>query len=313
MTPRAILLMGPTASGKTVLSLALARRYPIEIVSVDSALVYRDMNIGTAKPSRAELAACPHHLIDVIDPTDAYSAAQFVTDANRLVAEISARGKLPLLAGGTMLYYKALREGLSDLPQADPQLRAELEAQAASVGWPAMHERLHALDPATAARLAPNDAQRIQRALEVITLSGRPLSELHGAGREAAAPYPMLPLSLQIDDRAWLHERIALRFRLMLEAGFVDEVAALRVKYPALDLQMPSMRCVGYRQAWEYLDGQYDANVFFEKGVAATRQLAKRQLTWLRSMDSVALDCRAGDLTALACREIDRWLDTGKN
>ncbi|MGL6071385.1 tRNA (adenosine(37)-N6)-dimethylallyltransferase MiaA [Craterilacuibacter sp.] len=307
-TPRAILLMGPTASGKTGLALELARRYPLEIISVDSALVYRDMDIGTAKPGMAEMAACPHHLIDIIAPTEAYSAAQFNDDATRLIHEISARGNIPLLAGGTMLYFKALREGLSELPQADAMLRARLDQEAAELGWPAMHARLAELDPITAARLAPGDAQRIQRALEVIELSGQRLSSLHAQGRTDAAPFDMLPLALIPSERAWLHQRIALRFELMLQAGFLDEVNALRQKYPELTLTLPSMRCVGYRQAWEHLDGLYDSASFIDKGVAATRQLAKRQLTWLRAMDKIELDCMMPDLLTPACTAIDHWL-----
>lgn len=311
-SPRAILLMGPTASGKTGLALALAQHYPIEIISVDSALVYRDMNIGTAKPSTAEMASCPHHLIDIIDPTEAYSAAQFCSDASRLIGEINARGNIPLLAGGTMLYFKALREGLSDLPEADPALRAQLDQEAAEQGWPAMHARLAKLDPATAARLAPNDAQRIQRALEVITLAGQSLSSLHARGREDAAPFDMLPLALIPSDRAWLHQRIAQRFQMMLDAGFLDEVSALRQHYPALNLALPSMRCVGYRQAWEYQDGLYGMTDFIDKGVAATRQLAKRQLTWLRAMDKIEIDCLMPDLLSPACGAIDHWLSRSR-
>lgn len=306
--PRAVLLMGPTASGKTGLALELARRYPAEIVSVDSALVYRGMDIGTAKPTPEEQASCPHHLIDILDPTDSYSAAQFAADATRLVDEITARGRLPLLVGGTMLYFKALREGLSDLPQADAGLRAQLEAEAAAQGWPAMHQRLAQLDPETAARLAPGDSQRIQRALEVIALSGQPLSVLHARGRDSAARLDTLALALIPAERAWLHQRIALRFQLMLEQGFLDEVSRLRQAWPTLHLGLPSMRCVGYRQAWEHQDGQYDAAEFLERGIAATRQLAKRQLTWLRSTpDTVELDCQQPMLDA-ACRRIDAWL-----
>ncbi|KUM04527.1 tRNA (adenosine(37)-N6)-dimethylallyltransferase MiaA [Chromobacterium subtsugae] len=298
-TPQAILLMGPTASGKTGLALELARRFPLEIISVDSALVYRGMDIGSAKPSLAEMAACPHHLIDVITPLQSYSAAQFHADANRLIGEISARGNIPLLVGGTMLYYKALLEGLSDLPQADAALRAELDADAARLGWPALHARLAGLDPATAARLNPNDAQRIHRALEVCLLSGRPMSELIAQGKAAAADFRHLPLALVPRERGWLHQRIAQRFDIMLEQGFLDEVSRLRAQYPDLSLDLPSMRCVGYRQAWEHQDGLYDRREFIERGIAATRQLAKRQLTWTRGLDVMPVDAQQQDLAGL--------------
>ncbi|MED5620146.1 tRNA (adenosine(37)-N6)-dimethylallyltransferase MiaA [Ideonella sp. BN130291] len=277
-------LAGPTASGKSAASLALARTLgrPVEIVSVDSALVYRGMDIGTAKPTRAELAAVPHHLIDILDPRDSYSAAQFCADARRLVAEIQARGALPLLVGGTMLYFKALLDGLDEMPPADPAVRAELDAQAAGRGWPALHAELALVDPATAARLAPNDAQRIQRALEVWRSTGRPISSFHGQ-RTTPDSRDSTPLvSLEPASRAWLHERIAQRFDAMLAAGLVDEVKALRARGD-LHAGLPSMRCVGYRQAWEALDSG-DLQPLRERGIAATRQLAKRQLTWLRSM-----------------------------
>ena len=274
-----VCLAGPTGCGKTAAALAIAERLPVEIISVDSALVYRGMDIGTAKPSAAELAAVPHHLIDLIEPTEVYSAAQFVTNARRLAGEILARGRLPLLVGGTMLYFKALFDGLSDMPQADEALRAELDARAAAVGWPAMHAELAALDPITAARLAPNDSQRIQRALEVCALSGKPMSELHQQ-RSEGVDWPLL--SLEPTDRAWLHKRLGLRFKQMLAAGLLDEVRGLRARGD-LTADLPSMRCVGYRQAWEALDSN-DFSPLIERGSAATRQLAKRQLTWLRSM-----------------------------
>ena len=300
--PPAILLMGPTASGKTACALALARVLPVEIISVDSALVYRDMDIGTAKPSRDELAACPHHLIDIVTPEEAYSAAQFCADARRLMGEITARGRIPLLVGGTMLYYKALREGLSELPEADPILRREIEDAAARDGWPALHAELARLDPEAAARLQPRDAQRIQRALEIVRLTGRPLAESYA--RRSATPdtHRYLPLALMPSDRSVLHARIERRFDTMLLAGFVDEVAALRDKYH-LKPEMPSMRCVGYRQALEYLDGHVSLGTFREKGIFATRQLAKRQITWQRNfrdnwaelveVDSLAPDAEA--------------------
>ncbi|WP_348753285.1 tRNA (adenosine(37)-N6)-dimethylallyltransferase MiaA [uncultured Aquincola sp.] len=279
--PHWIGLAGPTASGKTAVALALAAEMPVEIISVDSALVYRGMDIGTAKPSAAERAAVPHHLIDLIDPLEAYSAAQFVADARRLIGEIRGRGRWPLLVGGTMLYFKALIEGLDTLPAADPALRAALDAEAAERGWPAMHAELARVDPVTAARLPPGDSQRIQRALEVFRASGRPLSSWHQAGQRQGADDGLL-ISLEPDDRAWLHARIAQRFDAMLAAGLVAEVQALRARGD-LHLGLPSMRCVGYRQAWECLDEGRLAPLR-ERGIAATRQLAKRQLTWLRSM-----------------------------
>ncbi|MFZ6675578.1 tRNA (adenosine(37)-N6)-dimethylallyltransferase MiaA [Undibacterium sp. Xuan67W] len=288
---KVIAIMGPTASGKTAAALEIARHIPAEIISVDSALVYREMDIGTAKPSAAELASAPHHLIDVIDPADAYSVAQFLIDTKRLVDEIAARGKLPLLVGGTMMYFKALINGLDDLPAADQALRAELDAEAARDGTPALHARLAKLDPVTAARLKPNDSQRIQRALEIIALTGQPMSELLAQQPKAEMPFEMLSLSLEPSDRAVLHQRIARRFDIMLEQGFLDEVRQLRARGD-LHPDLPSMRCVGYRQAWEYLDGTCDLNDMRERGIIATRQLAKRQLTWLRSIpERTVIDC----------------------
>jgi tRNA dimethylallyltransferase len=290
--PPAIFLMGPTASGKTGLAVEFAQRLPVELISVDSALVYRDMNIGTAKPDADTLARAPHHLIDILSPEQAYSAARFCEDALRLMAEITARGKVPLLVGGTMLYFKALEEGLSDLPQADVELRRQLEAEAAQLGWPAMHRRLSEVDPVTAARLEPGDSQRIQRALEVYLLSGKPLSAYFAEGViQSKLPYRLLKIGLMPSDRAQLHARIAERFDLMLEQGLVDEVQGLRDRYD-LDLSMPSMRCVGYRQAWLHLDGLLDSTSFREAGIAATRQLAKRQITWMRGMSGlINIDC----------------------
>ncbi|MYM68903.1 tRNA (adenosine(37)-N6)-dimethylallyltransferase MiaA [Pseudoduganella sp. FT55W] len=293
--PLAVAIMGPTASGKTASALAIAERIPSEIISVDSALVYRGMDIGTAKPTREELAAVPHHLIDIIDPLDSYSVAQFRKDTLRLVEEISARGKLPLLVGGTMLYFKGLADGLDDLPGADPEVRAALDEEAARLGWPAMHARLAAVDPETAARLAPADSQRIQRALEIYTLSGKPMSELLALREKTELPFDLLSFALEPSDRAVLHKRIARRFDIMLEespqGNLITEVEALR-KRGDLHLGLPSIRCVGYRQAWEYLDGAIDYATMRETGIIATRQLAKRQLTWLRSMpERVVLDC----------------------
>ena len=281
-------LAGPTASGKTAVALAMARELPVEIISVDSALVYRGMNVGTAKPSAAELAAVPHHLIDIIDPAASYSAARFVQDANRLIAEIQQRGRMPLLVGGTMLYFKALMDGIDALPPAEPQVRAALDAEAAARGWPALHAQLAAVDPATAARLAPNDAQRVQRALEVWRITGQPLSSFHTrAQQRAPADQAPLLIALEPSDRAWLHARIAERFEQMLVQGLLDEVRMLMTR-PDLHPNLPAMRCVGYRQAWEALalglQGSALRSTVAIRGVAATRQLAKRQLTWLRSM-----------------------------
>jgi tRNA dimethylallyltransferase len=297
--------MGPTASGKTGVALELARRLPVEIISVDSALVYRDMDIGTAKPDRATRAAVPHHLIDIIDPTESYSAAQFRDAALRLMEEIAARGRIPLLTGGTMLYFKALREGLSDLPAADPETRKKIDAMASNGGWAVVHRELAKVDPATAARLNPNDSQRIQRALEIFFLTGTPMSALIATDKRAEAPNRMLALALVPGDRAVLHQRIADRFEHMLELGLLPEVRELRAKYD-LDPNLPSMRCVGYRQAWKHLDGEYDLGELREKAVAATRQLAKRQLTWLRAMPDVRqFDCLAMDLQ----QQIENWVE----
>ena len=294
--PPAICLMGPTACGKTDLAVHLMAHLPCEIVSVDSALVYRGMDIGTAKPDAATLARAPHQLIDIVEPTEAYSAARFQADALRLMAEITARGRIPLLVGGTMLYFKALKEGLDALPEADPELRAEIEARAAERGWPALHAELARLDPATAARLKPNDAQRIERALEVCYLSGQPMSALFAEQKAEPPPYRLIEIALIPSDRAALHARINARFRAMLDAGFVDELRRLRERY-ALNAELPAMRCVGYRQAWQFLEGEIDAAALYETGAAATRQLAKRQLTWLRSWQGAAVfDCLRPDL-----------------
>ncbi|MCM2251098.1 MAG: tRNA (adenosine(37)-N6)-dimethylallyltransferase MiaA [Ramlibacter sp.] len=294
---RVLALAGPTASGKSAAALALARAHGAEIISVDSALVYRGMDIGTAKPSAAERAAVPHHLIDIRDPLHPYSAAEFAADARRLIGDIHARGKPALLVGGTMLYFKALLHGLDAMPPADPQVRAQLEARAAAEGWPSLHAELARVDPQAALRLAPNDAQRIQRALEVFRLTGQPLSSFHRTKAPGTDEENTMALfSLEPRDRAWLHERIARRFDAMLESGFLDEVRALRSRGD-LSADLPSMRCVGYRQAWEMLDAQQALGLdarqaprpfpmarLRESGIAATRQLAKRQLTWLRGM-----------------------------
>jgi len=291
--------MGPTASGKTALAVSLVERFPLEIISVDSALVYRGMDIGTAKPDAATLARAPHQLLDIRDPTEAYSAAAFCDDARRLMADIVARGRVPLLVGGTMLYFRALLQGLDDLPRADAALRKKLEAEAGARGWPALHAELAEIDPVTAARLAPNDSQRIGRALEIFLLTGTPMSALLDRA-QSELPYRVLQLALIPSDRAVLHQRIAARFDAMLADGLIDEVETLRRTY-ALTPDLPAMRAVGYRQAWAYLDGEIDLGELREQGIAATRQLAKRQLTWLRSWpDAVALDCLADDLEAQA-------------
>jgi len=297
VTKTYIALAGPTASGKTAAALAIAREHDVEIISVDSALVYRGMDIGTAKPSAAELAAVPHHLIDIRDPLQAYSAAEFVTDAQRLIADIHARGKLALLVGGTMLYFKALMVGIDAMPKADPALRAAIEAQARVEGWAALHAELARVDPVTAQRLHPADSQRIQRALEVYRASGQPLSSFHTHAADAHADSSAGPLLISLEpmERAWLHQRIAARFDAMLEAGLVDEVIALRARGD-LHADLPSMRCVGYRQTWEALDGQWPMAELRDKGIFATRQLAKRQLTWLRSMrERQTVACDAPD------------------
>jgi tRNA dimethylallyltransferase len=302
-------LAGPTASGKTAAALAIARELPVEIVSVDSALVYRGMDIGTAKPSAQELASVPHHLIDILEPTEAYSAAQFVTDAKRLVEEIRAHGRLPLLVGGTMLYFKALQDGIDTLPAADAPTRARLDAEAAERGWPALHAELVQVDPATAARLNVNDAQRIQRALEVFRLTGQPLSSFHsGRFDEQRDDFPRARLvSLEPRERSWLHERIAQRFTAMLEQGLLDEVRRLRARGD-LGLALPSMRCVGYRQAWEMLDGLFPPAELADRGTAATRQLAKRQLTWLRAMPHrQVVACDDADATARVVALARQW------
>ncbi len=309
---QAVCLAGPTASGKSAVAMALAERLPIEIISVDSALVYRGMDIGTAKPSAADRAAVPHHLIDILDPTQVYSAARFAADARRLVGEIRGRGRLPVLVGGTLLYFKALREGLDVLPAADALVRAALETEAAALGWPAMHAELARVDPITAARLAPADAQRIQRALEVFRISGQPLSAWHRGGALAVAEQPAAPaewplLALEPVAKPWLHARIAERFDAMLAAGLLDEVRALRAR-PDLHADLPAMRCVGYRQAWAALDsGRID--LLRETGTAATRQLAKRQQTWLRTItDRTIVACDRPDAQAQALSVLQRWL-----
>ena len=296
--PPAILLMGPTASGKTGVAVDLVRELPCEIVSVDSAQVYRHMDVGTAKPDAATLKAAPHQLIDLIEPDDSYSAARFRDDALTAMREITERGNIPLLVGGTMMYFKTLLEGLSELPEADPAIRMVIDTMAQESGWPAVHKELARVDPETAARLEPNDSQRVQRALEVYFVTNKPMSELLKKPKYVYFPYTPVKLALLPGDRSELHERIAARFETMLELGLIGELRKLRADY-ALDLDMPSMRCVGYRQTWEYLDGKIGLTTLREQGVAATRQLAKRQLTWLRAMKEITeFDCLAENLSA---------------
>jgi tRNA dimethylallyltransferase len=294
--PPAIFLMGPTASGKTAATIALADRLPVEIISVDSALVYRDMNIGTAKPDAETLCKAPHHLIDLISPLEQYSAAQFAKDALAMMHEATAKGRIPVLVGGTMLYFNALQHGLSDLPEADAEIRAQIESEANTLGWPAMHAQLASIDPTVAAKIHTTDSQRIERALEVYRISGKPMSVLREQSQKVSLPFNILKLALMPSDRSVLHQRIADRFQLMLKQGFVDEVKSLLTKYPQLTVDSPSMRCVGYRQALQYLKGDIDLPTLGEHGVFATRQLAKRQLTWLRGMEDVhVLDCLRQD------------------
>ena len=311
--PRAILLMGPTASGKTAVAMALAKRFPVELISVDSAQVFCDMNIGTAKPDAATLREFPHHLIDLISPEDAYSAARFRHDALALMAEITARGNVPLLVGGTMLYFKALLEGLAELPQACPTTRANIDAQAVVHGWPAVHAELARVDPVTAARLPATDAQRVQRALEVFRLAGRPMSALLAEGQEQTPAYDFLSLGLLPSDRSVLHARIAERFDTMLKAGLEREVEQLRGKY-RLTPDLPSMRCVGYRQVWDVQDGLAPRTEMRDRGIYATRQLAKRQITWIgNTLKPETFDCLAPDLLAQIDKRVEEELIQGRS
>ena len=287
--PKAFAVLGPTAGGKTGLALRLAQRFPLEVISLDSALVYRGMNIGTAKPTVEELASVPHHLIDIISPLQSYSAAEFAADCLRLCGEISARGRMPLIVGGTMMYFHALVNGLNDLPQADAGVRAQLQAQKAEQGVEGLYRRLCEVDAATAARLKSGDSQRIERALEVFLLTGRPLSDHLAVQTAYRVPLRLHTLVLFPQRRELLHEAIARRFRLMLEQGFLEEVGRLKAEYPSLTAEHNSMRCVGYRQAWDYLDGTCAYGAFVDAGIAATRQLAKRQLTWLRKTEADTL------------------------
>lgn len=308
MTKLIFCLMGPTASGKTALATELVARFPFEIISVDSAMIYREMNIGTAKPTPEELRITPHHLLDIINPNESYSAAQFCTDAKNLSEDIFARGKIPLLVGGTMMYFNALQQGLSELPEANETLRQELETKARTLGLGALHEQLKQIDPVAAERIHAHDAQRIQRALEVYYASGTPLTELI-AQKKKSSNYEFINLALFPDDRAWLHERIAQRFKHMLSEGFVAEVEALQEKW-GLHLGLPSLRCVGYRQVFEFLNGEGDYKSMQEKGIAATRQLAKRQLTWLRHWENaVNFDPKNASFTAKIVAKTQEILD----
>ena len=307
--PPAILLMGPTASGKTAVAARLARELPCEIISVDSAQIYRGMNIGTAKPDPELLERAPHHLLDIIEPHESYSAARFRDDALALMREITERDRIPLLVGGTMMYFQALTEGLNDLPEADPMIRMMIDTMAEEQGWPAVHARLARVDPETAARLEPNDSQRVQRALEIYLLTSQPMSRLLKKPKYVYFPYTPIRISLVPSDREVLHMRIAQRFDAMLKAGLVKELKNLRAEY-GLETSMPSMRSVGYRQAWDHLEGRIDAAALREQGIAATRQLAKRQLTWLRSMENITeFDCLTDGLDDLVLEYVRRELE----
>jgi len=301
--------MGPTASGKTNAAVYLKQHLPVELISVDSALVFKDMNIGTAKPEPAVLKQAPHFLVDIIPPTSAYSAANFREDALALMHEITARGNIPVLVGGTMLYFKSLVSGLSGLPEADATMRAQIDTEAAAIGWPGMHAKLAQIDPETAARLMPNDMQRIQRALEVYAIAGETMTQLHAKQQAQTLPYRVLKVALIPSDRSVLHARIAIRFQQMLNDGLVEEVRVLLEKYPTLTMDSTSMRCVGYRQVLEYMQGQYSLEELCDRGIFATRQLAKRQLTWLRGMDdTLALDCLDAQLNTQVMKAVQNFL-----
>lgn len=308
-TPSPIIcIAGPTAAGKSASVLTLAEHLPIEVINVDSATIYRGMDIGTAKPSKEEQALVPQHLLDIKDPLESYSAADFYHDTLRLITDIQGRGRIPILAGGTMMYYKTLREGLHDLPSADPILREQLEQEARAIGWPAMHEKLRELDSITAERLAPNDSQRIQRALEVITLTGKPLSQLFAEQKTVSSPYEFITISLEPENRADLHARIAERFMQMIDKGFVDEVRGL-FERGDLHTDLPSIRCVGYRQLWTHIAGEVDLDTAIEQGIAATRQLAKRQITWLRSQpERVIIDCFSSNVPGQVLAQVKSLL-----
>ncbi len=306
---KAIFILGPTASGKTALAMRLADQFPVELISIDSAQVFRDMNVGTAKPDAATLQRYPHHLIDLISPEESYSAAQFCKDALQAMADITARGNIPLIVGGTMLYYKALTEGLADLPQADLAVRAQIDAEAAAKGWPTLHAELARVDPDTAARLKPNDSQRIQRALEVFRLTGEPMAAIYARQTREVLPYRRMTIALMPIERAWLHERIAQRFDEMLAQGLVEETVALREKY-TLHGDLPSMRCVGYRQVWDMLEQKIPPRELRDRGIFATRQFAKRQITWLNSLPNLTLfDCLKPTLAETIHSNVQNFLD----
>jgi tRNA dimethylallyltransferase len=308
MSTPVVCLAGPTAAGKSAATLALAQHWPIEVITVDSATIYRGMDIGTAKPSRQEQAQVKHHLLDICDPAERYSAAQFQEDATRLIRSIAAKGSLPLLCGGTMLYYKALREGLNELPAANAAIRDEIEQEAEACGWPALHRELARYDPLTAARLAPNDSQRLQRAIEIYRVSGKPMSAWLKAPRpDRDDSFRFFTISLEPSDRLALHARIAQRYGQMIEQGLVAEVEALHQR-PDLHTGLPSVRCVGYRQLWDFLDGQCRLEAAIEQAIAATRQLAKRQLTWLRAQpERHVIDCLATDAAAQTVDAVAAW------
>lgn len=300
--PPAIFIMGPTASGKTDLAVELTKHLPVELISVDSALIYRNMDIGTAKPDAKTLSVAPHHLINICDPSEIYSAANFRNDALQLMQQITQAGHIPLLVGGTMLYFRALQYGLSNLPDANPEIRERLESEAASDGWQALHHRLADIDPISASRIHPNDPQRLQRALEVYEITGKPLSQWHQESQQGACPYNVLKFALLPQDRAWLHARIAMRFELMLEQGLIEEVKKLHQRKD-LHTDLPAIRAVGYRQVWDYLDGNIDYNMMLNRGIVATRQLAKRQITWLRSEKDIhALEAQSNNLSSVLNR-----------
>jgi len=304
--PRALCLLGPTAAGKTGVAVALARAHPVDVISVDSAMVYRHMNIGTAKPSPALRREVPHALIDIREPWESYSAGEFAADARRLITASHAAGRTPLLVGGTLLYFRALQQGLAPLPGADAEIRRELDATARSGGWPALHRELSAVDPLAAARIAPQDRQRIQRALEVYRLTGEPISALREARPEAPG-VKFFSIALVPGDRAALYERIEKRFAKMLDAGFIDEVSRLR-RMPEMAYSPPSMRAVGYRQIWAHLEGETDRGEAERRALVATRRYAKRQLTWLRSEQAdLRLDCLRADTAAAVTRAAEGW------
>ncbi|WP_066018285.1 tRNA (adenosine(37)-N6)-dimethylallyltransferase MiaA [Endozoicomonas atrinae] len=306
--PPAVFLMGPTASGKTDLAVALSNELPFEIISVDSALIYKGMDIGTAKPEPEILKEAPHHLIDILDPAESYSAADFRQDALVLMADITARGRIPLLVGGTMMYFKVLRDGMATMPSADAGVRQRLLESAQARGWVFLHQQLSEVDPEAALRIKPSDTQRLQRALEVYELTGKPLSQWHREQEEQCLPYSVINLAVAPKDRSVLHERIAMRFKMMLENGFLEEVRRLYQR-GNLDVTMPSVRSVGYRQAWSYLDGELSYDEMVERGIIATRQLAKRQLTWLRSWPDIHwLDTFSNNLPGDALKVLERAL-----